>query len=460
MSFSRYDSYIDSGIEWLGEVPSHWTIQRLKMSVASCRNGIWGEDPDGTGDDTVCVRVADFDRSRLAVNLETPTLRRISEKERASRTVIRGNLLLEKSGGGEKQPVGAVVLYDHDTNAVCSNFIARLELKPDLDPQFWSFAHAAMYSIRLTNRSINQTSGIQNLDQTRYFDELISFPPLKEQVSIGEFLVCETAKIDRLIEAQRQLVELLKEKCQAVVSHAVTKGLDPTAPMKPAGVEWLGDVPAHWEVVPLKRLISILSGFAFPSQGFSHSEEDMRLLRGINVSVGCTRWEQDVVYWKRAQEDGLKQFELRIGDVVLGMDRPWIGDGLRAAQIGEEDLPCLLLQRVAALRPRDRLLGGYLFFLLSGAAFFHHCAPEMTGVSVPHISPDQVSNFQIALPSIEEQRSILEVLNTHDEQMSRAVETAEAAMTLLAERRSALISAAVTGQIDVRRTLPAVAEAA
>lgn len=284
-------------------------------------------------------------------------------------------------------------------------------------------------------------------------------PPLFEQRQIVSFLDRETAKIDALVEEQRQLIELLKEKRQAVISHAVTKGLDPTVPMKDSGVEWLGDVPEHWRVASLKREVSLLSGFAFPSVSFSTNPEDTPLLRGVNVAVGRTRWD-DVVYWSREENDGLEGFELRAGDVVLGMDRPWIGDGLRVAQISEADLPCLLLQRVTALRPANGLLPDYLPHLLAGEAFHHHCVPEMTGVSVPHISPTQVGDFVVALPPLEEQRLILEHLARSAAIDEPLLAAAEDAITLLHERRGSLITAAVTGKIDVRSVAPRQAAAA
>ena len=126
MSFPRYPSYKASGVEWLGDVPSHWTIDRLKQSMISCQNGIWGDDASEDDNDIPCVRVADFDRVALRVDLSEPTIRSVTPKERAGRLLLRGDLLLEKSGGGETQPVGCVVLYDEAQSAVCSNFVARV----------------------------------------------------------------------------------------------------------------------------------------------------------------------------------------------------------------------------------------------------------------------------------------------------------------------------------------------
>ena len=134
MSFPKYPKYKDSGVEWLGEVPEHWDVDRLKWSVESCRNGIWGDEPQNNDDDVPCVRVADFDRQRMRVVLAEPTIRNVTAKERLSRVLGRGDLLLEKSGGGESQPVGFVVLYDDTSPAICSNFVARVKLAAGMVP--------------------------------------------------------------------------------------------------------------------------------------------------------------------------------------------------------------------------------------------------------------------------------------------------------------------------------------
>ncbi len=160
MSFPRYERYKDSGVEWLGKVPEHWQIQRLKTTVQRCKNGVWGNDETGDGWDIPCVRVADFDRDKLRVKEVVPTLRNVIESDRNGRVLRRGDLLLEKSGGGDLQPVGCVVLYDHDQEAVCSNFVARMQLASGMDASYCRYLHASIYGLRLTVRSINQTSGI------------------------------------------------------------------------------------------------------------------------------------------------------------------------------------------------------------------------------------------------------------------------------------------------------------
>ena len=215
----------DSGVEWLGEVPAHWEVNRLRVTVQNYQNGVWGAEPNGKND-IACVRVADFDRIRLRARMDKPTLRSIEPTVIQTRSLHSGDLLLEGSGGGEKQPVGAVVLYDSVEPAVCSNFIAQLRPSNGFESRFLAYLHFALYSVRVNLRSIKQSIGIQNLDKANYLNEATALPPLPEQQTIATFLDKETAKIDDLIARIREAIERLKELRTALISAAVTGRID------------------------------------------------------------------------------------------------------------------------------------------------------------------------------------------------------------------------------------------
>jgi len=215
-----------SDVEWLGDVPSHWSVQRLASTVARARNGVWGTDPEGGEDDLRCVRVADFDRPTQRIHDEAHTLRKLTASERAGRVLRNGDLLLEKSGGGEKSPVGFVVLYDRDEPAVCSNFVARVELREGMEPKFWTYVHGAIYRLRITEKSLKQSTGIQNLDQSAYFNEYVAVPPYVEQCVIAEHLERRTAGIDAAVSTARRGVTLARERRAALISAAVTGKID------------------------------------------------------------------------------------------------------------------------------------------------------------------------------------------------------------------------------------------
>ncbi|HEX7242647.1 MAG TPA: restriction endonuclease subunit S, partial [Longimicrobiaceae bacterium] len=434
----RYPRHKDSGVEWLDEVPEHWEVDRLKRSTAGAKNGVWGAEPQQDANDIPCIRVADFHRQKLRVSINEPTIRNVQESERAGRVLQRGDLLLEKSGGGDSQPVGCVVLYDGPVPAVCSNFVARVQVSRGMDPSFWCYLHAAMYTVRLNTRSIKQTSGIQNLDQQQYFDELVGFPPSDEQSQIASFLDRETAKLDALIAEQQRLIELLKEKRQAVVSHAVTKGLDLDAAMKSSSVEWLGEVPAHWECVRNKVV--------FKEVDERSTEDDGELLTVSHITGVTRRSEKEVNMFLAETLQGYKR--CRVGDVVINTMWAWMG------ALGCSPHNGLVSPSYNVYRIRDdRLLSAeYYDYLCRIPSHRVAMKANSTGIweSRLRLYPDAFLSMRVALPPITEQHSIVDFLGAQTARFGSLLAEAERAITLLQERRTALISAAVTGRIDVR----------
>jgi type I restriction enzyme S subunit len=446
MSSRMYHRYKDSGVEWIGEVPDHWDLDRFKRSTISCRNGIWGSEPNGDENDIPCVRVADFDRGNLSVYKEIPTIRNVSKSERSDRTLSSGNLLLEKSGGGDLQPVGFVVLYNHDVPAVCSNFVAKMELAQGMVPSYWRYCHAAAYAVRLNHRSIKQTSGIQNLDQSQYLDERAPFPPEDEQKAISSFLDVETLKIDGLVSEQRRLIELLKEKRQAVISHAVTKGLNPNAPMKPSGIQWLGDVPQHWVVGPLKHFWSVTD--------CKHVTAEFVVDGGIPLA--SIREVQS----KWINLDGAKQTTQEFFELLIEGDRePQVGDLIfsrnatvgEVAQVGEHTATFAMGQDVCLLRKYDNYSSSdYWQHVLKSTAVVEQIGVLMVGATFKRINVDEIRNLAVVSPPSDEQGAIAKFVEKRVGRFDMLQAEAERAIELLQERRTALISAAVTGKIDVR----------
>ena len=216
-----------SGIQWIGDMPSHWAVHRLKNSILSIQAGVWGEEPQGDETDVRCVRVADFDRARRGVSDLDVTLRSVPLSDHVRFGLRKGDLLLEKSGGTGLNPVGFVAMYDSDQPAVCSNFIGRVRLRSEQHPRYWLYAHAASYLYRLTHRSVKQTTGIQNLDVGAYLDEQFPYPKYDEQQRIADHLDATTARIDAMIDAANESIALMQERRSALISAAVTGRIDP-----------------------------------------------------------------------------------------------------------------------------------------------------------------------------------------------------------------------------------------
>jgi type I restriction enzyme S subunit len=219
----------ESGVDWLGDIPAHWEVRRLRSCIVDSLAGIWGDEPtaDNKADHIWCVRVADFDMGELRVTDAKKTTRAVPEGARIPRVLEKGDLLLEKSGGGDNQPVGRAVMFDWDENAVTSNFVARLRPNHQVAlPKFFLAIMEALQAARLTQLSIKQTTGIQNLDERHYLCNSVATPSLDEQQAIVEHLECETARIDAVIDRARREIDLMQEYRTRLISDVVTGKLD------------------------------------------------------------------------------------------------------------------------------------------------------------------------------------------------------------------------------------------
>lgn len=309
-----YPTYTDTDLPWLGRIPAHWEVKRLKQTIKYCQNGAWGDEPNGI-DDVACVRVADFDRTKFRINFPVPTFRALPKSERRNKSLAKGDLLLEKSGGGDLQPVGFVVLYDSDEPAICSNFVARMPVQEGYDPNFLCYLHATLYSGKINIQSIKQNTGIQNLDSVAYLNEKVPVPPLPEQRTIAAYLDRQTAKIDALIAKKQRLLDLLAKQRAALISQAVTKGLNPAVEMKDSGVAWLGQVPSHWKVNLVKRHFDIDLGKMLDSSKQPENGFLKPYLRAANIYWEGA-WVDDVKEMKFTKEQ-LKRYRLQKGDLLV-----------------------------------------------------------------------------------------------------------------------------------------------
>ena len=447
--YKPYPAYRDSGVEWIGQVPEHWEVKRLKFTVASCKNGVWGDEPVGNDEEDIpCVRVADFDRVQLRVVLNNPTMRKVTDNERQGRILKYGDLLLEKSGGGEKQPVGCVVRYEDERPAVCSNFIARIEVAPPYSASFLRNVHHVLYSARLTTNSINQTSGIQNLDQERYFNEYAAFPSLREQEILVSVVDRETARIDALITKKTRFIELLKEKRQALITHAVTKGLDPNVKMRDSGIDWIGEVPEQWNVVQVRHVATLGSGHT-PSRSRPDWWEDCYI-----------PWFTLADIWQVRREGRrfVTETEEKVSDLGVANSSAVVHPAgsvmlSRTASVG---FPAIMgcdmatSQDFAVWRCGSRVVNEYLYLVLLGMK--QELSRLMIGSTHKTIYMPDIEAFRMPLPSEEQQKLIVQYVGDELQRFDTLVAKTQRSIDLLRERRAAFITAAVTGQIDLRES--------
>ena len=441
MSLSRYSDYKDSGVAWLGEVPGHWKIlpcraivheQTAKNEGATCSDYLSlmaniGVIPYAEKGDVGNKKPEDVSKCKI---------------------VTRGDFVINSMNYG----IGSYGLSDYD--GICSP--VYIVLKPQNDVVESRFAFRIFENRSFQTYAQSFGNGILVHRCAINWDILkpigVGIPPIEEQKAILVFLDRETVKIDELVVEQRRLVELLKEKRQAVISHAVTKGLNPNAPMKPSCIAWLGDVPEHWEVKPLKYSITKIEQGWSPQCDSEPAEENEW---GV-LKVGCgNRDEFDATEQKKLPLDiqPALNYEIKTGDILMsrGNTLELVGMATFIGQVRPRLLLCDLLYRFLA-KP-ERALGKFIVLSLRSPNVRFQIERDATGTSstMKKISQGTIREFIIALPPLDEQAIIVDFINTETAKLDILTVEAQRVIALLLERRSALISAAVTGKVDVRK---------
>ena len=445
MSFPRYPSYKDSGVEWLGEVPGHWSVEPFKRQIDRNDGGVWGDDPDGAND-TIVLR-----STEQTVDghwkLDDPASRKLSESEISGSLLAENDLLLTKSSGSSLH-IGKTTLVTSEIAAMrcCySNFMQRIRLKPTFLPKLaWHIMNNDLARLQFDLLS-NSSTGLANLNATMVGQIVFPVPPLPEQTQIATFLDRETAKIDELVAEQRRLMELLKEKRQAVISHAVTQGLNPHAPMKPSGIEWLGDVPEHWKIIRLAYSAVIENGTTPSRENQDYwLDGDIPWLSSGEVNQYRITEANEFITSIALDECSLRLLPKKT--IVLGM----IGQGKTRGLSASLEIEACINQNLAAIVPGKNLESDYLLYIFQSV--YDYLREFGRGGNQAALNCEILSAFKVPIPPLEEQFQIRDYLEARVKEFDTLTAEAQRAIDLLQERRTALISAAVTGQIDLRGT--------
>ena len=401
MSFPRYPKYKDSGVEWLGEVPEHWEVERI--GYLSTKIGS-GKTPSG-GAETYADEGIVFIRSQnvydegLFLDDVVYITAETDEQLSASR-VCEGDILLNITGAS----IGRTCLLPTGLpKANVNQHVCIVRLK---DTAMRHFVALAMKSVLVKEQIDAAQTGAarEGLNFAQISKIVVPIPSPSEQATIAEFLDRETGKIDELVAEQQRLMELLKEKRQAVISHAVTKGLNPRAPMKPSGIEWLGDVPAHWGIRKLGHVCKLRAGYAFSASDFGN--EGVVVVRMNNLRRG----RLDVSDAARIPESACNPSAvLSAGDLVWGMSGSTGETGSLGnyARVCEVDLPCQLNQRMGRFATEESFLSlDYLEYVIQTPYFYEQVMLLVTGTAQSNISAEQVQSCIVTLPPVTEQVEI------------------------------------------------------
>jgi type I restriction enzyme S subunit len=422
--FPAYPAYRDSGVPWLGQVPAHWEVKRLKDIGTLVGGARFPHEEQGReGEELPFYKVADLARAedgRTMGDAKSTISRETASRLRA-RIIPANSIVYAK--------IGAALLLNRRriTTKPCCIDNNMTAFTPALK---WLSTLWAWYWLSIIDfEQVANPGAVPSFSEGDQASLPIALPDLYEQRAITAFLDRECGKMDALMAEQEQLIALLKEKRQAIISHAVTKGLDPTAPMKDSGATWIGYMPAAWTVLPLKRLAQTCTERA-TTRSFPVGLEHIESWSGRLIHRE-TQFEGDGTLFQR-------------GDILFGKLRPYLAKVWLADRTGEAVGDFYVIRTGLQYEPEFLqyvLLSRDVISLIDGSTY---------GAKMPRSDWEFIGSLPMPLPSLAEQRAIAAFLDSECGRIDALIAEAETMISLLRERRSALISAAVTGQIDVR----------
>ncbi|MEK6789877.1 MAG: restriction endonuclease subunit S [Pseudomonadota bacterium] len=436
MSFPTYPNYKDSGVEWLGEVPEHWQALALSRVLAAPVTDGPHTTPEFLDDGIPFLSVDGIQDGKLYfegcryVSIE-------DHKEFSKKAEPKYNDLLM----GKAASIGKIARVTENIEFSIWSPLALIRVtEKHCRPEFLEFclkSSELQHQILLASNSNTQLNiGMKDIPKLR-----IPLPAVQDQNQIVRFLDHETARIDALIEEQQRLIELLKEKRQAVISHAVTKGLDPTVPMKDSGVEWLGEVPAHWEVLATKRFFRMVVDPAPDSNDFE--------LLSVYTEIGVRpRKDLEQKGNKASTTDGY--WQVKKGDIIVNKLLAWMG------AVGYSDYEGVTSPAYDILRPTRKLSPKLFHYIFRGKSAQQEFKRWSRGIMEMRLRLyfDELGRISMPFPPPCEQERIVEFIEILECKFDALSQAASEQIQLLSERRSALISATVTGKIDVRGWKP------
>lgn len=418
MSYAKYESYKDSGVDWLGEIPSDWellkvkNIFRLVMKFAPKNN----------------------DCELLSVYTDIGVKPRKELEERGNRaTTTDGYLIVEKGDIVVNKLLawmGAIGLSDYD--GVTSPAYDILKPKIPIEGIFY---HLLFRSPQCTSELRRYSRGIMDMRLRLYFDKfgdvVVPYPNIKVQKKIVSFLAEKTAQIDQAIALKQQQIEKLNEYQQIVIQNAVTKGLNPNAPMKNSGVDWIGDIPEHWDV---KKLKYVLKSY---NKKISSRNSDLRYLGMENIISKTGEINNE-----SAEVEGLAN-HFKPNHILFGKLRPYLAKVYLADFEGICSTEFLVFE---VLEPNN---AKFLQILLLSNGFIQNIDSSTYGSKMPRANPDFINNQFIAIPPLDEQLQIINAIENKNQPIKQAIEKYQIQIDRLKEYKNILINQAVTGKIKI-----------
>lgn len=432
-----YPAYKDSGVSWLGDVPNHWEVRRLgQIGRLSKGNGGTKDDEEDTG--VPCVRYGDLYTTHNYFVLKSRSF--VTPESAEDYTpIVFGDILFAASGETIDEIGKSAVNLMH-SEACCGGDVILFRPERELVARYMGYA-TDCYPAASQKSTMGRGITVKHIygDQLKYLT--VGLPPLAEQAAIVRYLDYVDRRVRRYVRAKQRLIELLNEQKQAVIKQAVTRGLDPTVKLKPSGIDWLGDIPEHWEVRRVKQVSQILRG------KFTHRpRNDPSLYDGVYpfIQTGevARATKTITTYSQTLNERGLAVSKLFPAGTLLMTIAANIGD------VAVLDIEACFPDSVVGFVPEDTVDRDYLYYV------FRAMKPELLRDAPVNtqgnLNVERIGSMDIAVPRLLEQKEIVLHVERRDTNLNNAVEIAICEIALATEYRTRLIADVVTGKLDVR----------
>lgn len=444
----KYPTYKDSGIEWIGEIPEHWEIKRLKyLTESPLKYGANEAAEEKNIEHPRYIRITDFGNDG---KLREDTFRSLPPEIAEPYLLKEGDLLFARSGA----TVGKTFLFkDYKYKACFAGYLIKASFNPKMVNSNYINYYTLSHYYENWKHSVFQQATIQNIGADKYNQFVVVLPnSVDEQNQIVAYLDNKTELVNTLISKKQKLIELLKEERTAVINQAVTKGLDPDAPMKDSGIEWLGEVPAHWEVSKMKFLCSLIKDGTHGS--FVRVDQGFRLLSVRNIVNDKFVFREDDSFVSENDFIAISSpFLIQQNDIQLAIVGATLG---KVAIVNELPEKFVTQRSLATIRADENLLNYKFLYYFIKSQKYQSFLWLNTGFSAqPGIYLGALQNSHICCPDLEEQLQIVSWIEDQLSIIDELQDRIKKEIKLLKEYKTALISEVVIGKVDVREEVPA-----
>ena len=430
-------------MDWVGDIPEHWEIHRLKHVASVQFSSVDKHTLEGEEPVRLCNYVDVYYNDFITADIEFMSAS-ATQSEVARFQLCRGDVLVTKDSESWDDIAVPSYVAEKLEGVLCGYHLAHI--RPHPRKLLGEYLFRAFRSRGINDQFRVAANGITRFGLGKYWldNGLFPVPSLDEQRAIAAFLDSETARIDALIEKKRRQIELLQEKRSALISHAVTKGLNPNAPMKDSGIEWLGEIPEKWEVKRIKHLGAIRYGLGEPPE---YVDDGLPFIRATDINRG--KIDLDAVRKVRSEDvPWSRRPTLRLDEILVVRSGAYTGD---SAIITEDAAGCIAGYEVLSItKAHARFVAWVLLskYMLHGQIYL-----ERMRAAQPHLNAEELGGFVILMPPLAEQLHIAETLSRETDKLDALEDKINGSIEMLREHRTALISAAVTGKIDVRDSI-------